>query len=86
MTESDCQVLRRYWDPELETTVQVEGTVVKQQMHTYVQAIFFVAKGEPITRFRAVETEDKADAVRGLFDRLRPPSASGGTPPRTSSG
>jgi hypothetical protein len=63
MTKSEPQVLHRYWDEELGTTVQVGGTVVTQQMHVFVQAIFCVAKGVPITRFHAVETKDDADAV-----------------------
>jgi hypothetical protein len=81
VTETDGPT-ERFWDGS--GMVQVEKKIVKEQMHTYVQATFCVAKADNVTRFHAPVTADDAEVVRGLFSRLNPPSAAG-TPPRTGS-
>jgi hypothetical protein len=84
-------VLGRWPDPSAgHVMVEVRLRERTEQLQAYVQAMFCVAKGEPLTRFsKHADGDDDAQMVRDLFGQLKPPSAGappGGTPTPPTTG
>jgi hypothetical protein len=65
--------------------IEVRALERTESLHTYVEAVFCLAKGDPVTRFvpKPKAEDDEAKQLRSLFGKLKPPS---GTPFPPSTG
>jgi hypothetical protein len=86
-TESGPTVLGQFLD-DSGSLVEIRKHVRTEHMHVFMQAMFCIAKGEPITRFAPLPANDDDEKeLRDLLGRLGPISDGAGTPtpPTTSS-